>query len=56
MTLVDWIELALLGGVGAVLRYAVDDWVEATLGGDRTDADAPALVAAAVDALLGIAL
>jgi L-cysteine:1D-myo-inositol 2-amino-2-deoxy-alpha-D-glucopyranoside ligase len=35
---------------------AVDDWVEATLGGDRTDADAPALVAAAADALLGIAL
>jgi L-cysteine:1D-myo-inositol 2-amino-2-deoxy-alpha-D-glucopyranoside ligase len=35
---------------------AVDDWVEATLGGDRTDGDAPALIAAAVDALLGIAL
>ncbi len=28
MTLVDWIGLALLGGVGAVLRYAVDDWVD----------------------------
>jgi L-cysteine:1D-myo-inositol 2-amino-2-deoxy-alpha-D-glucopyranoside ligase len=40
------------GGALAV----VDDWVEATLAGDRTDVDAPALVAAAVDALLGIAL
>ncbi len=27
MTPVDWIGLALLGGVGAVLRYAVDGWV-----------------------------
>jgi L-cysteine:1D-myo-inositol 2-amino-2-deoxy-alpha-D-glucopyranoside ligase len=34
----------------------VDDWVEAALTGDRTDPDAPALVAATVDMLLGVAL
>lgn len=28
MTLLDWIGLALLGGVGAMLRYLVDGWVE----------------------------
>jgi L-cysteine:1D-myo-inositol 2-amino-2-deoxy-alpha-D-glucopyranoside ligase len=43
-----------LDTVGALA--AVDDWVDATLAGDRSDADAPALVAAAVDALLGVAL
>jgi L-cysteine:1D-myo-inositol 2-amino-2-deoxy-alpha-D-glucopyranoside ligase len=43
-----------LDTVGALA--AVDDWVDATLTGDRTDADAPALVAAFVDALLGVAL
>jgi L-cysteine:1D-myo-inositol 2-amino-2-deoxy-alpha-D-glucopyranoside ligase len=35
---------------------AVDDWVESTFAGDRTDADAPALVARTVDALLGVRL
>ncbi|HKE65215.1 MAG TPA: cysteine--1-D-myo-inosityl 2-amino-2-deoxy-alpha-D-glucopyranoside ligase [Micromonosporaceae bacterium] len=35
---------------------AVDDWAEATLAGDRTDTAAPALMAATVDALLGVAL
>jgi len=35
---------------------AVDDWAEAALAGDGTDADAPVLVARTVDALLGIAL
>jgi L-cysteine:1D-myo-inositol 2-amino-2-deoxy-alpha-D-glucopyranoside ligase len=34
----------------------VDDWAEATLAGDRTDPAAPALMAATVDALLGVAL
>jgi fluoride exporter len=28
LTVVDWIGLAVLGGVGAVLRYLVDGWVE----------------------------
>lgn len=28
MTAVDWIGLAFLGGVGAVLRYLIDGWVE----------------------------
>ncbi|MDX6426898.1 MAG: fluoride exporter [Gaiellaceae bacterium] len=28
MTVLDWVGLALLGGVGAVLRYLVDGWVE----------------------------
>jgi CrcB protein len=27
MTMLDWIGLALLGGVGAVLRYLVDGWI-----------------------------
>jgi L-cysteine:1D-myo-inositol 2-amino-2-deoxy-alpha-D-glucopyranoside ligase len=43
-----------LDTVGALA--AVDDWVEATLTGDRSDPGAPTLVAAAVDALLGVAL
>lgn len=34
MTLLDWIGLALLGGVGAVLRYVVDGWVEDRYGGE----------------------
>jgi fluoride exporter len=28
MTVLDWIGLALLGGVGAVLRYLIDGWVQ----------------------------
>ena len=28
MTAIDWFALALLGGCGAVLRHAVDGWVE----------------------------
>jgi CrcB protein len=28
MTPLDWVGLALLGGAGAVLRYAVDGWFE----------------------------
>ncbi|HEY7174255.1 MAG TPA: cysteine--1-D-myo-inosityl 2-amino-2-deoxy-alpha-D-glucopyranoside ligase, partial [Micromonosporaceae bacterium] len=35
---------------------AVDDWADATLGGDRSDPEAPALVGRIVDALLGVAL
>jgi L-cysteine:1D-myo-inositol 2-amino-2-deoxy-alpha-D-glucopyranoside ligase len=35
---------------------AVDAWADAALAGEGTDGDAPALVAAAVDALLGVAL
>lgn len=34
----------------------VDDWAARALAGDRTDADAPALVAATTDALLGVRL
>ena len=34
----------------------VDAWADATLAGEGTDPEAPALVAAAVDALLGVAL
>ena len=34
MTLLDWIALALLGGVGAVLRYLVDGWVEGRYRGE----------------------
>jgi L-cysteine:1D-myo-inositol 2-amino-2-deoxy-alpha-D-glucopyranoside ligase len=39
---------------GALLL--VDAWADATLGGEGTDAAAPELVAATVDALLGVAL
>jgi L-cysteine:1D-myo-inositol 2-amino-2-deoxy-alpha-D-glucopyranoside ligase len=35
---------------------AVDAWAEGALAGERPDADAPALVAATVDALLGVRL
>ncbi|HLL66403.1 MAG TPA: cysteine--1-D-myo-inosityl 2-amino-2-deoxy-alpha-D-glucopyranoside ligase [Micromonosporaceae bacterium] len=35
---------------------AVDAWAEGALAGERTDPDAPALVAATVDALLGVRL
>ena len=34
----------------------VDAWADAALAGEGSDADAPALVAATVDALLGITL
>jgi len=34
----------------------VDSWAEAALAGTGDDADAPALVARAVDALLGVRL
>jgi fluoride exporter len=34
MTVLDWVGLALLGGVGAVLRYLVDGWVEGRYGGE----------------------
>jgi fluoride exporter len=34
MTVLDWIGLALLGGVGATLRYLVDAWVESRYRGE----------------------
>ncbi|HEY1486751.1 MAG TPA: cysteine--1-D-myo-inosityl 2-amino-2-deoxy-alpha-D-glucopyranoside ligase, partial [Micromonosporaceae bacterium] len=55
----------LLAGVRAALSNdldtpaalaLVDSWVDATLAGEGTDAEAPALMSRTVDALLGIAL
>ncbi|HEX4680386.1 MAG TPA: fluoride efflux transporter CrcB [Gaiellaceae bacterium] len=34
MTVLDWIGLALVGGVGAVLRYLVDGWVQGRYRGE----------------------
>jgi L-cysteine:1D-myo-inositol 2-amino-2-deoxy-alpha-D-glucopyranoside ligase len=51
------VRARLADGLDTAGAFAiVDDWAEAALAGDRTDTEAPALVARTVDALLGIAL